>query len=96
MALIGATKLAKERKTIFFVEMHSSKDLPIVENTAKVLKWCQSTGYVAWYLKEKIVLTDAQEAARFGKYHLLLQPEEAKFPNILRDIAAKSSLPGNL
>ena len=96
MALIGATELTKKRETIFFVEMHSSKELPIIENTANVLTWCQSTNYSAWYLKEKRILNDAQEAAGYGKYHLLLQPEGFPFPGILQDMEVGASLPDDL
>jgi hypothetical protein len=80
LVLQGATALAQKQMTRFFVEMHSSAQLPMVENTQKVLGWCREQGYRAWYMKEKIELTDPAQVASRGRCHLLLLPEKMALP----------------
>jgi len=96
LALQGATETAKKESPAFFVEMHSSKDLPIMENTKAVLQWCVSVNYNAWYLKEKRVLKSPEETKGFGKYHLLLLPQKSDFPEILYKIEERSLLPDSI
>lgn len=84
-ALNGASGLAKESKTIFFVEIHSGMELSITDNTKLILEWCNNNNYTAWYLKKKIPL-DINLIKKRGRYHTLLLPNKMKFPSYLKDI----------
>lgn len=96
LALEGATETAMKEFPAFFVEMHSSKDLPIVDNTKSVLHWCTKVNYNAWYIKEKRIIKDPADSKGFGKYHLLLLPKKAVFPEILHEVGERSLLPNSI
>lgn len=83
LVLQGATALAHKQVTRFFVEMHSSVELPMSENAQKILHWCQQVNYQAWYLKDKIKLTTPEPITRRGRCHLLLLPSEKSLPQSL-------------
>ncbi|HLO16669.1 MAG TPA: FkbM family methyltransferase [Anaerolineales bacterium] len=86
LVLKGATTLASRKHTMFFVEMHSSYELPMEENARHVLNWCQQVGYQAWYMKDKTKLTTPEPIQRRGRCHLLLLPCEAGFPESLNEL----------
>lgn len=89
--LKGAKKLAEKGTVSFFVEMHSGDELPIIENTRRVLDWCKQNRYSAWYLKTKEPLTTEAIKNR-GRYHALLLPEATEFPSYLRNIEEKTAI----
>lgn len=84
--LDGSVVCAKGQKTRFFVEMHSNPDLSMTENAGRILGWCATTGYSAWYLTEHVQLTSPEQIAHRGRCHLLLQPADWPFPDWLRTI----------
>lgn len=84
--LKGATRLAREKKPVFFVEIHSGPELSITNNTEKILDWCTQTGYRAWYLKTKEPL-NVESIKNRGRYHALLLPVEMDFPEYLKPIS---------
>lgn len=92
LVLKGAAELARRRETRFFVEMHSSAELPMRENAGSILDWCQGAGYVAWYLKEMCPLTTAETIAGRGRCHLLLLPEGESPPDGLTGLEQGASL----
>jgi len=80
--LLGAVNLAEKQITRFFVEVHSSP-ISMTDNATKIIEWCQNNNYQAWYLKEKVFLTDPDQIAHRGRCHLLLLPENQSFPEYL-------------
>ena len=90
--LRGAVGLAKHQQTKFMVEVHSSPELSIIENTNQLLSWCESSEYTAWYLRDKVVLTNAEHVKNRGRYHLLLLPKRSPFPDYLLDIEQRAPL----
>ena len=91
--LYGAKKLAKIVNPFFFVEMHATKEIPMLVNSQKVLDWWLEMGYYSWYMKEEKVLRDATEIASRGRCHLLLVPKGKDYPNYLKGIAQGAQLP---
>lgn len=89
--LKGATGVASEKKTTFFVEIHSGPELSIIDNTQGVLDWCAKNSYIAWYLKDKNPLNVEAIKSR-GRYHALLVPKDKKFPEALLPIKEYDSL----
>lgn len=83
IVLEGAVGLAKNQTTRFFVEMHSGVRLPMKENAAKILAWCDQWNYRGWYLKNKSELTNPDQVADRGRCHLLLLPSHISFPSSL-------------
>lgn len=81
--LNGSVKVATQRKTIFFVEVHSTNG--IVTNTEMVLQWCKTNGYDAYYLKEHKILTTDKIKER-GRYHALLIPSGSAYPAYLLNV----------
>lgn len=81
----GAVKLASMGMTEFVVEIHSGPELSIVENTNRILTWCDENSYTAWYLKDKKHLRTDMIKMR-GGYHALLLPKNVEFPRCLLDI----------
>jgi hypothetical protein len=73
--------------------MHSPKELPMVDNAKLILNWCKKTRYKAYYLRDALELVNELQIADRGKCHLLLLPEEAKYPDYLLGIKQGSSLP---
>jgi hypothetical protein len=55
-------------------------------NASGVLRWCDETGYVAWYLANGARLESADRIASRGRCHLLLQPDEWPYPQWLTGI----------
>ncbi len=53
IVLQGANRLAVKGHTKFFLEMHSNRSLPMVENAQMIIDWCKDHHYQAWYLKRK-------------------------------------------
>lgn len=90
--LRGATELAKHKQTKFIMEVHGSPELSIIENTNQLLSWCQSNAYTAWYLRDKVVLTDAELIKNRGRYHLLFLPEGSPLPDYLLNIEQRAPL----
>jgi hypothetical protein len=88
----GAVGLAKHQQTKFMMEVHSSPELSIIENTNKVLSWCESNHYAAWYLKDKVVLTSTEQVKARGRYHVLLLPKGSPLPDYLSDIEQRAPL----
>jgi FkbM family methyltransferase len=82
-ALAGATLLAAEGHTIFMVEMHNSFESPLLENTAKVLEWCEKFQYSTWLLRYKKKISFPEEVKGAGKPHFLLLPNGVDFPSYL-------------
>ncbi len=83
-ALRGAVKIAANRKTRFFVEMHSNKELSMKDNGDAVLSWCLKCGYSAYYLKEHRLVNTADPFSNRGRCHLLLQPQGWEYPPYLK------------
>lgn len=90
--LNGAVELANSQKARFFVEMHSSRELPMIKNAEDVLRWCTDTRYTAWYLRDHAVLDSPNRIADRGRCHLLLQPANWDYPEWLRRIEQNSML----
>ena len=96
LALQGAVQTASKGISKFFIEMHSPVELPMVKNATLILKWCVENKYKAYYLKEAIELTNPELIANRGKCHLLLLPEEEKYPIYLKDIKQGNALPSSI
>lgn len=90
--LLGSRVLAGHQQTRFFVEMHSPPELPMLENARRVLDWCRETGYAAWYLTDKSLLTAPEQIQHRGRCHLLLQPGDWSFPAWLEGIEQSDGL----
>lgn len=90
--LAGGSAYALQKKTRYFVEMHSSTELPMIQNAAQVLEWCTSHGYTAWYLRDHKQLTSPDQIANRGRCHLLLQPGEWEYPDWLLPIQQSDPL----
>lgn len=90
--LQGAKELAKKQTTKFFVEMHSNPELRMLDNAREILHWCKNLNYTAWYLKEKVRLEDPEQIEGRGRCHLLLLPNDEKFPDYLYPIPQGCSL----
>ncbi|MBI3414142.1 MAG: FkbM family methyltransferase [Verrucomicrobia bacterium] len=85
--LLGSRECARQKRTRFMVEMHANPELTMTDNATKVLAWCHSQGYVAWYLAKEMLLETPQPIAHRGRCHLLLQPADWPYPDWLRGIA---------
>ncbi|MDP2160924.1 MAG: FkbM family methyltransferase [Flavobacterium sp.] len=92
-ALMGANKTAALQKTKFIVEMHAPPELPMIENATRILNWCQSNAYQAYYLSNGQLLEYPETIAHRGKCHLLLLPLPQHFPDYLKNIKEGDSLP---
>jgi hypothetical protein len=92
LALWGAIKTASDLKTKFMIEMHSPPELSMEENTERILKWCDSNKYSAFYMRDAIELTDSVQIANRGKCHLLLIPKGEEYPDYLKNISQGSLL----
>lgn len=92
LVLNGAYNIAAKHKTRFFVEMHSSPELSMEDNTIKIMKWCESTGYRPWYLKEKTILDEPRQIAKRGRCHLLLLPKGMALPIYLKSLEQSDPL----
>lgn len=83
LVLNGAIKTVKSNPIKILVEMHSNKELSMLENTNNILNWCKEVGYAAWYLKDKEKLFNAETVKHRGRCHFLLIPEGENFPTYL-------------
>ena len=86
LVLKGAACLAQRGMTRFCVEMHSNPALPMKQNAANLIAWCQANAYSAWYLKTKIRLEAPEQIADRGRCHVLLLPKDQLFPAYLLGI----------
>lgn len=96
LVLNGAVELAKLQSTAIMVEMHSPKELPMINNAEKILDWCNKTNYKAWYMKEGIQLKSPEQIAHRGKCHLLLLPFNWPYPDELKKIKQGAKLPDQI
>lgn len=94
--LSGAKELAKLAKTRFFVEMHSNKELSMMDNTQQILNWCSEMKYKAWYLRDEVELETPDMVSNRGRCHLLLQPAQWPYPTFLSGIQEGSPFPAIL
>ena len=78
--LEGSINIAKKENTLFIVEIHSSIELTIVENTNKILQWADQNNYQAYYLCEHKEIQDSQYIKNRGRYHLLLIHKQRQYP----------------
>lgn len=86
LVLNGSTTLAKEQKSMFFIEMHSNEERSMLENARDLLAWCQANKYKPYYLKTHQLLNNAEDIADRGKCHVLLLPEQMAYPEGLSEI----------
>jgi FkbM family methyltransferase len=93
LLLEGAGRLASTKRTRFFVEMHSLKELTMEQNASKILLWCNQHGFKAWILKNHDELKSTDQVRHRGRCHLLLQPEEWTYPDFLLGIPEGAPLP---
>ena len=93
LVLEGACELAKSKETIFFVEMHATKEVTMKCNAENVLKWCDEISYAAWYMAEATLMKKSEMIANRGKCHLLLLPKGLKYPSYLKEIRQGNPLP---
>jgi FkbM family methyltransferase len=93
LAMDGATKLARESKCMFFIEMHSLPNLSMEEAGDKMIEWCEKNDYNVWYLRSQEKLSSGKMIKGVGKCHLLLIDKEKEFPNYLKSIKPNSELP---
>ena len=84
--LQGATEIAKKGIAFFLIEVHSCDDMSIVENTQLILNWCDSVNYKAYYLSKHIELNNTKIIEHRGRYHILLLPLNASYPQGLEKI----------
>ena len=84
--LEGSINIAKKENTIFIVEIHSSIELNIVENTNKILQWADQNNYNAYYLCEHKKLINSEYIKQRGRYHMLLIHKQKKYPDGLNRI----------
>ncbi|MEH1008509.1 FkbM family methyltransferase [Winogradskyella sp. ECml5-4] len=96
LVMKAATKLAKESKCTFFIEMHKVDGLGMEAAGDLMIKWCIENNYKAWYLKTEKVIASGKAIASRGKCHLLLLPEDTFYPDYLKGIAQSSPLPQSI
>ena len=90
--LNGAKKTVINNPIKILVEMHSSKELSMFENAAKVLNWCKEVNYKAWYIRDSQLLTTAETIQTRGKCHLLLLPSNTPYPDYLMNSKEREKL----
>lgn len=90
--LNGAKKTVVNNPIKILVEMHSSPELSMLDNAAKVLNWCKEVGYNAWYIRDGQLLTTAETVKTRGKCHLLLLPINTPYPNYLMNSKEREKL----
>ena len=84
--LEGARVVALERRPRLLVEMHSNAQIEMHKNGERILAWCASVRYRAWYLSRRTELCEAAQIARRGRCHLLLQSADMAPPVDLMEI----------
>ena len=90
--LNGAKKTVTTNPLKILVEMHSSPELSMFDNAAKVLNWCKEVGYNAWYIREGQIVDTPETIAKRGKCHLLLLPSNATYPDYLMNSKEREKL----
>ncbi len=90
LAIAGAIKTASSLKTKFMIEMHSPPELSMKDNAERILKWCHSNKYSAFYMRDAIELSNSDQIANRGKRHLLLIPKGEDYPIYLTTISQGS------
>lgn len=96
LVMKSATKLAKETKCTFFIEMHNVEGLGMEAAGDLMVQWCNENSYKAWYLKTEEVLSSGKSIATRGKCHLLLLPEDSSYPSYLKGVVQNSPLPKSI
>lgn len=92
----GANELARKCQCMFFIEMHVVEGLSMLENGQKIIDWCSQNNYNPWYLKIGKILNEGEIIKHRGKCHLLLIPKNKDYPEYLKNIAERSSLPKSI
>ena len=82
--LLGAVDIAHQQKTTFLIEVHSCEGLTIEDNTTRILNWCTENKYYAHYLSQHERLTETDKIKHRGRFHVLLLPENKKYPENLK------------
>lgn len=93
LVLDGAVKICKEKSIRVFVELHSNAQLSMVENASRILKWCETQGYEAWYLAEATKLMTPSQIQHRGRCHVLLLRKGISYPDGLKYIRQGDELP---
>lgn len=91
-AMNGAKAIGSNRQTRFLVEMHRTQEIPMKENGEMILSWCREFGYDAYFLKEHRKVTNAEPFCHRGRCHLMLQPSEWSYPDLIRQINESDSI----
>lgn len=86
LVLEGAITIAKNNEIKILIEMHSNKELSMIENTERVLTWCKKTNYEAWYLKDNSKLVNNEQLKNRGRCHLILLPKSVDFDYFLNKL----------
>ena len=86
MALEGSKTIASHQSTYFIIEMHSFPGLSNKEFAQKLINWCRENDYKAWYLKNKLEITNPAVTEGKNRYHVLLLPKNIEFPDYLKQI----------
>lgn len=93
LALKGAVEMAKKQVAKIIVEMHALPELSMKDSAKFVINWCKENNYTPYYMKDKVVLTNAEIIASRGKCHLLLLPKREKYPEYLQNVNQRDQLP---
>lgn len=91
--LWGIGKSVLIQKPTILVEVHSGPELSIITNTEAILTWCKAHQYTPYYLKNHSLLETVSIIASRGRYHLLLLPADAPYPDYLMGIQENAPLP---
>lgn len=92
LVLEGSTTLARNYSPRYLVEMHAQPELTMVENARKVIEWCRTVKYKAWYMTESMELIKPEQIAHRGRCHIFLQSDREQYPAWLRDIQQGAAL----
>jgi hypothetical protein len=90
--LDGTRGVALQRRPRLLVEMHSNEQIEMKKSGERVLAWCTSVRYRAWYLSRQTEFREAAQIAERGRCHLLLQPDDMAPPLDLMNIPQGSPL----
>ena len=93
LVMQAAKKTANTSKCSFFIEMHNVTNLGMEAAGQKMIDWCNEMNYKAWYLKTGELLENAEDIKNRGKCHLLLLPQEKKYPEYLKGVKQNAPLP---
>jgi FkbM family methyltransferase len=90
--LKGIGPVALLNKPDIFVEVHSGKELSIIDNTTAVMEWCYANDYEPYYLKTHTMLNSVEEIKSRGRYHLLLLSKSKSYPEYLKGVPENAPL----